>query len=668
MRKPIIFNWPVNFFSIIRVISILPYICYEQAGQKMKLKIASIGILGVALLLALVSAGSEAPDGRRFIYSRFTGNYWQLWTASASGGDHRQITDEPGDKKKPVWLPGGQVVFLDNHGGLWSIDLEERIKRPLFPGFRVESCAPGPAVGELLLTVVQGEVSHIWMGNIAEGEAVKLTAADRPHRWPVWLPGNIVYVSPGRRGSRLMIASGDGKAHRVLLENDSYNISPSVSPDGGQLAFASNLSGGYDIWVAELAEGAVISSTPRRVTGYGGLDDCPRWSPPGDALLFVSTRGGGPGIWMVGCTGKKPILLTPAGRLAKDPWWEPRPGALQTGKRLVGDRGAIFQNKTTGDNEKSNTIISDIRYTHKILDLSKKQTARIDFFLKQRAKVWLTIVDENREPVFTRHTKTYRLGRWAFKWNGRDDTGHLAAPGVYACVLRAVTGTGMEETVDESARRKAVPLAAGPVIYNKEENMIRCTLPGAGRVRVRVGLSGGPLLGTLIDWQPFREGLLQEPWDGKDKSGLWSIKENPGIYFDVRAYSLAANSIIVAGRVRRGNVYDCREPWVCREPDAIIRLPEASRQGKRWVVTSRQAPVIIDAPGESRRMLAESRFQVLLFVDGVCIMKDRDGFLPYTYTWDASSLDRGDHFLTVNLVSYEDHVAINTIQATLAGF
>lgn len=282
-----------------------------------------LNILFCLVLLFLL--GSESFGANRFVYSRFTGNYWQIWIADASGRNHRQLTDGPGDKKKPVWLPDGQIVFLDNHGKLWCFGLKKKIKKPLFPGMQVDSCAPGPTKADVLMAVYETsgrDISHIWMGDMSTGKGVKLTRGGDLNRSPVLVPGSdkIIYTLTGkRRDSKLMVTNLEGTSHRDLLDNSFHNLSPSVSPDGRYMVFAANASGNYDLWVM-----TVKGDSKQQITRFEGLDTDPRWSPERDEILFVSTRGGSPGIWKTDSSGSKPVPVTPKNTPAKDPWWEPK--------------------------------------------------------------------------------------------------------------------------------------------------------------------------------------------------------------------------------------------------------------------------------------------------------------------------------------------------------
>jgi len=68
------------------------------------------------------------------------------------------------------------------------------------------------------------------------------------------------------------------------------DIAPAVSPDGKQLAFSSNRSGHYDLYLLDL-----ISGETRRLTDTPQYDGAPSWSPDGRWLVYESYQENSPG-------------------------------------------------------------------------------------------------------------------------------------------------------------------------------------------------------------------------------------------------------------------------------------------------------------------------------------------------------------------------------------
>jgi TolB protein len=66
-----------------------------------------------------------------------------------------------------------------------------------------------------------------------------------------------------------------------LTSDPASDVMPKVSPDGTRVAFASNRSGNWDIYLMPIGGGRAI-----QITGSSSDDLHPSWSPDGSALVF----------------------------------------------------------------------------------------------------------------------------------------------------------------------------------------------------------------------------------------------------------------------------------------------------------------------------------------------------------------------------------------------
>ena len=84
-------------------------------------------------------------------------------------------------------------------------------------------------------------------------------------------------------GIELMRANG-GAREVVLPATEAHaDLCPAISPDGSQIAFLSNRSGGYEIWLYARSNGALRKLTTG-AAAIGGL----RWSADGAQLVFTT--------------------------------------------------------------------------------------------------------------------------------------------------------------------------------------------------------------------------------------------------------------------------------------------------------------------------------------------------------------------------------------------
>lgn len=75
--------------------------------------------------------------------------------------------------------------------------------------------------------------------------------------------------------------SVDGIAVTQLTADPAWDVQPSYSPDGKHVAFSSNRSGNWDIWVIDLK-----GRTPIQITDEPGDEVHPSWSPDGKQLVY----------------------------------------------------------------------------------------------------------------------------------------------------------------------------------------------------------------------------------------------------------------------------------------------------------------------------------------------------------------------------------------------
>jgi Tol biopolymer transport system component len=82
--------------------------------------------------------------------------------------------------------------------------------------------------------------------------------------------------------------AGGAQPHPVV-NSEFYEQQPQVSPDGRWLAYMSDVTGRFEIYVRPLTAAATVGE-PTRVSTSGGIQ--PRWGPDGRELFFVNVSLG----------------------------------------------------------------------------------------------------------------------------------------------------------------------------------------------------------------------------------------------------------------------------------------------------------------------------------------------------------------------------------------
>jgi hypothetical protein len=126
--------------------------------------------------------------------------------------------------------------------------------------------------------------SRWWLG--AAGVLLALAAGGI-----VWLNGRVTSPEATRSAGRKELAL------KRLTFDAGLQTDVSFSPDGRFIAYASDRSGNFDIWVQPVDGG-----DPVQITKEPAQDVQPAWSPDGDSIAFRSERGGG-GIFVMPALG-----------------------------------------------------------------------------------------------------------------------------------------------------------------------------------------------------------------------------------------------------------------------------------------------------------------------------------------------------------------------------
>lgn len=302
-----VLDWTPDGKNIVVRMNRLPY--DDRGGQPYLVPVD--GGLETPLAVPETGGGMLSPDGTKFVYTpidrdfrswkRYRGGRAQdVWIYDLAANTSLQLTADRATNHQPMWV-GDTVYFVsdrdDTKLNLYAIAPTGGEPRKLtdFRDFDVL----WPSAGSSDIVFEKG--GGIWRFDPATNQAREVpirVSGDAPDMLARFVKaGDFVEsfdLSPGgeralfaARGEVFSVPAKEGEARNLSRTPTAREHSVSWSPDGSQVAWLSDASGEYEIYVqSQDGKGA-----PRQVTRDGDIwRFAPVWSPNGKKLAYADKR------------------------------------------------------------------------------------------------------------------------------------------------------------------------------------------------------------------------------------------------------------------------------------------------------------------------------------------------------------------------------------------
>ncbi len=228
--------------------------------------------------------GGWSPDNSKFAYvtSQTTGaaNVLHVYELRSSTSRSVASSDAGGGLSSPVWSPDGNQIAV----------------------IKVSS-------KERYWTVIKVNADGSRCGLAYECELTSNPQGEQFRGGLSWSKQGLFALAINSSGSSdVYTMYWDGSTRTQLTNDPADDTTPSISPDGKSIAFASSRDGVSQIYLMN-TDGSGL----RKLSQANTPDFTPTWSPDGNWIAFASTRSGVTDIYMMDRNGGNVTRLTTAG-------------------------------------------------------------------------------------------------------------------------------------------------------------------------------------------------------------------------------------------------------------------------------------------------------------------------------------------------------------------
>jgi Tol biopolymer transport system component len=219
-----------------------------------------------------------------------------VWVAYIDGTDAVAVFTSSSEEAVPAWSPDGtRIAFRSNRDGnseIYVIDEDGANLTRLTVDNAVDTNPTWSPDGRYLayrsLRDGNAEIKLLDTENL-DRPSVNLSKNSANDYTPDWsLTGNVIVFTSNRGGNYdLWKMDPDGGGQRQVTANGAANYTPSVSPDGQRVVFATDKDpeGGYAIYLIN-----IDGTEQSKLFGDGKFNMYPQFSPDGKWILFSAGR------------------------------------------------------------------------------------------------------------------------------------------------------------------------------------------------------------------------------------------------------------------------------------------------------------------------------------------------------------------------------------------
>lgn len=260
-----------------------------------------------------------APDGKRLAFMRHRAvGVADVMIRDMESGREIQVTEDGRKLHGVVWSGDGRWLYMVSSRagdfGLWRVDPTGGTP-PLRLAPGLNQLGQIAAGGDRIAVEMRSSRSQLLRIAPDGSSSMALPPSNRFDWDPdVGPDGSLAFASDRSGMFEIWVADASGAAAPVTRFEGPFTQSPRWAPDGRRLALTSIVDANPEIFILDRGNGKLI-----RVTDDAGEDRAPSWSRDGRRLFFASNRQGGWRIWVTRPPYDQAMPITEIGwRAAKE--------------------------------------------------------------------------------------------------------------------------------------------------------------------------------------------------------------------------------------------------------------------------------------------------------------------------------------------------------------